>query len=278
MDASDLTIFAYEVTPCGDMPLTTAPVRRDWMDATEQRFAYRCLPLAIANQAGWLIHCPAGFRARWDGGADRRSIVFTSDHGTLDSRVLSHFGYGVITFAIPYLFRTPASVNPWVKGPSNFIKDGVQALEGVVETDWLPATFTMNWKMTRPGHEVHFERGEPICMVVPQARGLAECLVPIRASLASEPVLLGQYEEWSASRDRFLTDLVHGKKEATRQGWQKEYTRGLMPDGRRFIEHQTHLQLKEFSSPTDAVSADTLADTRPLPLGSAGLPRRELCR
>jgi hypothetical protein len=272
MDASDLTIFAYEVSPCGDMPLTTAPVRRDWMDATDQRFAYRCLPLAIANQAGWLIHCPASFRACWDGGPDRRSLAILPDQAPLDSRILSHFGSGIITFSIPYLFRTPASVNLWVKGPSNFIKDGVQALEGVVETDWLPATFTMNWKLTRPGHEVHFERGEPICMVVPQARGLAECLVPVRASLASEPVLQREYEEWSASRDRFLTELVLGKADALRQGWQKDYTRGLMADGRRFVEHQTQLQLKEFSDRGEAISSGRLADRRSVPLGSAGLP------
>jgi hypothetical protein len=272
MDASDLTIFAYEVSPCGDMPLTTAPVRRDWMDATDQRFAYRCLPLAIANQAGWLIHCPVGFRARWDGGTQLRNITFTWDEGEPDSRILTHFGHGVLTFSIPYLFRTPASVNLWVKGPTNFIKDGVQALEGVVETDWLPATFTMNWMFTRPHHEVRFERGEPICMVVPQARGLAECLMPVQTTLTANPDLLRHYEEWSANRDRFLTDLVLGKSEALQQGWQKDYTRGLMPDGRRFIEHQTHLQLKEFTAPDARLNEDTPADTPPGSRDTAGLP------
>ncbi len=272
MDATDLTLFAYEVSPCGDMPLRTAPVRRDWMDATDQRFAYRCLPLAIANQAGWLIHCPAGFRARWDGGPHRHSLSILWDHGEPDSRILSHFGYGVLTFSIPYLFRSPASVNLWVKGPANYLKDGVQALEGVVETDWLPATFTMNWKFTRPGLDVHFERGEPICMVVPQARGLAECLEPVQTAITENPELQRHYLEWSASRDRFLTDLVQGKSEARRLGWQKDYTRGRLPDGRCFVEHQTHLQLKEFAPPGQAPNGRTPADTPAAPLGSAGLP------
>jgi hypothetical protein len=270
MDASDLTLFAYEVSTCADMPLTTAPVRRDWMDATDQRFAYRCLPLAIANQAGWLIHCPVGFRARWNGGSQRQSISLLWDSGVPDTRILSHFGYGVLTFSIPYLFRTPASVSLWVKGPANFLKDGVQALEGIVETDWLPATFTMNWKLTRPGLDVRFEPGEPICMVVPQA--LAECLEPVRAAISDNPDLQRQHAEWSASRDQFLTDLLLGKSGATRQGWQKDYTRGLMPDGRRFVEHQTHLRLKEFAGPGEAVNGRTPAGTRREPLGSAALP------
>jgi len=47
--------------------------------------------------------------------------------------------------------RTPAGVNLWVKGPANMVKNGVQALEGMVETDWTAASLTMNWKLTRVG-------------------------------------------------------------------------------------------------------------------------------
>ena len=45
-----------------------APVERAWMEATDQRFAYRCLPLNIANAFGWEILCPSAFTAAWDGG------------------------------------------------------------------------------------------------------------------------------------------------------------------------------------------------------------------
>ena len=37
-----------------------APVERDWMEATNQRYAYRCLPLNIANAYGWEVLCNAG--------------------------------------------------------------------------------------------------------------------------------------------------------------------------------------------------------------------------
>ncbi|WP_042832409.1 DUF6065 family protein, partial [Xanthomonas citri] len=35
------------------LDIRPAPHERAWMDATEQRYAYRCLPLAIANAHGW---------------------------------------------------------------------------------------------------------------------------------------------------------------------------------------------------------------------------------
>ena len=37
------------------MRLIAAPADRDWMDATPNRFANRCLPLRIAAQAGWFV-------------------------------------------------------------------------------------------------------------------------------------------------------------------------------------------------------------------------------
>ena len=40
-------------------------------------------------------------------------------------------------------------------------KDGIYPLTGVIETDWSPYTFTMNWRFTRRNHRVHFDAGEP---------------------------------------------------------------------------------------------------------------------
>ncbi len=40
------------------------------MDATEDRFAYRCLPLTIANSMGWELLMPFAIAAEWNGGRD----------------------------------------------------------------------------------------------------------------------------------------------------------------------------------------------------------------
>ena len=56
----DMTLIAYPLEPPShlllppSMPLVPAPLRREWMDTSADRYAYRCLPLLIANQAGWL--------------------------------------------------------------------------------------------------------------------------------------------------------------------------------------------------------------------------------
>jgi hypothetical protein len=266
-------LIAYEIHEQQDMPITAAPFDRDWMDSSPDRFAYRCLPLVIANQSGWLIRNPTSFSAIWNGGPYKQDTQLSFDVGAPpppmqfhfststveapqeqasaapvveDPRIMSHFGVGVITISLPYLFRTPPGINLWVKGPTNYIKDGAHPLEGVIETDWLPATFTMNWKLTRPRSRVTFLAGEPICMVVPIPRGLSESMEPLRCPIAADPEVEREFLVWEKGRATFLSDLGRKDSEAVKQGWQKHYFQGKTESGERIPDHQTKLDLKEF--------------------------------
>lgn len=228
-----------------------APVRRDWMDATDSRFANRCLPLLLANQAGWLIPSTCTARISWTGGNRPDSLTVRTDDETSLVRPVSHFGQGVLTWSIPYLFRTSPGYNLLVRGPSNYPKDGVQALDALVETDWFPATFTMNWIMTRPHHTVTFEKGEPICMLIPQRRGEIEQVRPTIRPIADSPDLERRYGKWSRSRMAFISALAKGAQEAVRQGWQRDYFLGRDIDGHEAPEHQMRLRLQTFQDEHD---------------------------
>src|SRR5256885_17090226 len=72
METDGPRLTAYRVSTWPAMRLVPAARARQWMDATRDRFANRCLPLLMANQAGWfaLNHYP--FRATWTGGWDQR--------------------------------------------------------------------------------------------------------------------------------------------------------------------------------------------------------------
>jgi hypothetical protein len=239
-------LVAWELGGQEDMPLEPAASDRAWMDQTHLRYAYRCLPLVIANQAGWIIRNPIDFSARWNGGNQLGDLKLTFPRGSNENRIRSHFGHGILTFTIPYLFRTPPRINLWVKGPANWIKDGVQALEGVVETDWSDATFTMNWAVTRKNHTIRFERGEPICMIVPVPRGLAEELAPERQALESDAEQFARYDNWRESRRIFNEALQRQDPVTVQRGWQRDYMLGMAADGQAVNEHQTRLRIRPF--------------------------------
>jgi hypothetical protein len=220
-----------------------APVTRPWMDAAPEAFAYRCLPLNIANAHGWEVLCPSSFEAFWNGGPRPIDVGIRplDDAGWPG---LSHFGCGVVTFHVGYLVRTEPGYDLWVGGPANAPKDGIIPLTGIVETDWAPYAFTMNWRFTRPNTTVRFERGEPFCSFFPVPRTLLDAVTPEIRDLESDPETQAAFAAWSAKRGQFLVDLPQPGSAAQRQGWQKDYFRGLTPDGRKPVEtHRTRVQL-----------------------------------
>ena len=176
--------MAYELHPRHGVEIVPASPSRDWMNSTSGRFANRCLPLLMANQAGWLILNAATVRVRWHGGDGPDSVEIDHDSQSW-FHPTSHFGHGVITWNIPFLFRTPPGFNLLVRGPANQPKHGIACLEGIVETDWTPATFTINWKFTRRRVWATFKAGEPLCFLVPQRRGELEEFIPRRMTAVS---------------------------------------------------------------------------------------------
>jgi len=111
-------------------------------------------------------------------------------------------------------------------GPFNSPKDAIQPLTGIIETDWSPFTFTMNWKFTRKRAPIAFERDEPFCMVFPMPRGLVEAVEPEFRSMDEEPAVQDAYRTWSESRQAFNEGLKVPGSEAQAQKWQKDYFRG----------------------------------------------------
>lgn len=249
MPPEDRKFYAYRFADEPDMTLKPGPVEREWMDLSDRRQGYRCLPLVMANQSGWVISNPADFVLTWTGGDYPEELKIDFGDNEPHPRVMTHFGHGIVTFRIPWLFRTPPGINLWVKGVSNWTKDGAQPLEAVVETDWAVASFTMNWKMTRLNEPVRFEKGEPICMLVPIPRGLAASLKPAMAPIESNPELEKEYLAWRDSRVQMLEDIKDEPGIAPKN-WQRKYYQGLTQTGKRFPDHETALELGEFE-PTD---------------------------
>jgi hypothetical protein len=245
-----MALVAYKLQRMPHQALVCAPGSRAWMDATDERFAYRCLPLLIANQAGWFLLNDRPFEAMWDGGPERSGVQIRPLSSEPLESVTSHFGSGVITWHVSYLFRTPPGYNLLVRGPANRPKDGVQALEGLVESDWAASTFTMNWKFTRPNHWVRFDRGEPICMLVPQRRGELESFAPEVRDLQDDAEIAEAHRQWAESRARFLSELRERGSPAAAQKWQKHYFQGRSLEGSSTSSHQTVLTLRPFADAT----------------------------
>src|SRR5712692_9353169 len=83
---------AYRLGYSADLSIVPASGDRDWMEATKNGWANRCLPLRVANQAGWLVLNDCEFEATWTGQPQLDSIKFKFRDGKKSIFVSSMFG------------------------------------------------------------------------------------------------------------------------------------------------------------------------------------------
>lgn len=241
-----LTCYAFNEFP---PKLVAARPDRAWMDSFQDRHPYRCLPLSIANANGWEVLMPVPVDVEWNGGVRIEDLQVTAlkplpGGRPLDHFVRSNFSRGIVTFHTDYIFRTDGGWDLLATGPFNMPKYGVSPLTGVMESDWLPYPFTMNWQMLCPGR-VRFEEDEPFCFIFPiPKQALVGCEPEIRR-LDEEPELKRQHEAFRTSRDEFMARLRAGDETAIKEGWQRHYFVGRHPDGTRVGGHLHKLRLKE---------------------------------
>ncbi len=238
-----------------EVPIVPAFSRRAWMSFMNDH-PYRCLPLTMANQMGWFLLNPIGFVAEWEDETEDAQITLAFDEPLPEQHRMytpNSFGNGILTFKVPYVFRTPPGYNLLVRGPVNSPKDGIQSLEGLVESDWIEASFTMNWKFTRAHHPVHFEKGEPFAMITPVRRGEVEQFAPRVQALQENPALSEAFFFWRGKRKKAIRNqalresLAVALKRPRTIKYDLDYLRGQSASGdRKFPQHQTRLKLKPF--------------------------------
>jgi hypothetical protein len=235
--------------------ISPAPTSRSWMSemsGTGNGRPNRCLPMLIANQSGWELHNRCGFTATWVGDGHGADVMIKADtRGTDQFLPVSHFGSGILTWHLPMLFRTPPGYNLLVRGPANRPKDAIFPLEGVVETDWASASFSMSWKLTRKLMPVRFEVDEPFCMIVPQARAGLEEFAPEVRRIESDEDLQRKHALVLSSRNaEKQIEQVARVAAGEPVEWQGDYARGRHIDGEAGApDHQTRRHLRSFVQP-----------------------------
>lgn len=226
-----------------------AKPRREWMDRTPDSYAYRCVPLSAANTMGWEILNPVDCEFRWNG-LTPHTQVFVWREREVRFGPKSHFGSGVVTWELPFLFRTPPDCALVVTGPANHDRAHITPLEGFIRTDWLPFPFTMNWRITTADETIRFEEGEPIARVFPYPLGLLDETAIELCDLSEDADFERRFREWSERRQQNYRERESRAASAPGMGppdlealWNRHYARGAGSD-RAALEHQTVFRCK----------------------------------
>jgi len=234
-------LTAYDLYDDTERPwkISTADASRPWFKLGKDAPA-SCLPLVMASQLGWNVELPTDVHLTWDGTLDKGAIKIGLENIQFAFNILSHFGLGIVTFSIPYLFRTEGNINILARGPANYPVRGLAPLEGLIESYWSPYPFTMNWQMTEPGYKVVLPKGFPICTIVPLDVQIPLDMEPEILALSSVPDLDNKVDAWRKRRDQ---------RQDPYEPRERGYMKGQCPfSGKTEAFHRTRLELREFKT------------------------------
>ena len=230
------------------------------MDETTGKYAYRCLPLSMANQTGWNLYATEDFVVNYNGGQHQRDLSINFEEGAKEF-VTSTFGAGIFTIHTGLLFRTEPEWDMLVTGPINEPNPLATALTGVVETHWCDFTFTMNYKMNSPGW-FRWDKRIPLCQIIPIPHDYSNIETEFE-HISVDPDQEKRYKQWADSRNQIVREVrdLYDKGEdgeivksgQPKTEWEKNYYSGKRKTGERIANHNIKRTFPKFGDIDDDV-------------------------
>ena len=209
--------------------------KRDWFTP----HFYRCLPLTIGNQYGFIIKSEFDLSFVWNGGEEIDAIKFYFNETEKElskkyPRVSSHFGHGILTISPPFWLKTPPGVNLITINPPNYVIPNITVMTGVVETDNLRRNFTFNLKIQIPNIKVTLPAGSPLAAFIPIPRYFGDKFqLKYAEEIFSEDVINEELEaEANSMIHRYEVDPLMPN------GVGKTYFKGEDIYGNKFLDQQ----------------------------------------
>lgn len=200
---------------------------------------YRCLPLVIGNQYGFIVTTEFNFSFQWNGGDGVNDTYFDFDMpqeevDKLSPSISTHFGHGIITVNLPFTLRTPPGINIMTINPPNYIIPNITPMTGVVETDNLRRNFTFNLKIQIPNIKVEVPKGAPIAAFIPVPRYFSD---RFELKFAEELFSEEKIEEEIKTREDFLKHRNEVEPTLPNKVG-RFYFNGKDVYGNKFLDHQ----------------------------------------
>lgn len=218
-------------------PLNTTH-KREWFDS----HFYKCLPLSIGNMQGFIFSVPFDFEVIWNGGnnpSDLNIILHNSEKFNKYIKISSGFGYGIFTIHFPLILKTPPKVNLMTIAPPNYPTPGITPMTGVIESDNLKFTFTLNFKINDINKNIYFKSNTPLMGMIPIPRYFCDSFKLINAYeiLNSEDINKEKEIVKKHTESRQQQNIIF-RKGNNKNKIDKTYFKGEDILGNKFLDHQ----------------------------------------
>lgn len=139
-------------------------IKRDWMDVTSEKHAYRCFPVTQANVVGWNLSCTEDIVFTWDGVNDQtdQHIKITSPEGSYSGR-----GQSTVSLNTSLVFRTDPDVSILTINPVNYFNEDFETMSNLISTSFYDNPLPLAIKAKKANIETVIKAGTPIATIIP---------------------------------------------------------------------------------------------------------------
>jgi hypothetical protein len=204
--------------------------RREWMDDTAEKHAYRCFPVTLTNQLGWGISFPEDITFMWDG------IISTYPDNVkiLQGQKYCSSGRGnaSIQFHTGLTFKTDKDYSLLSMPVPNKFIDGITPYTTLMSSSFFEGELPVVWRITKPFTPITIKAGEPIISVFPiSLTNLQNTTLTVKSikDVARIPKLIEPTEDGAR---------MAAKKTAENGGWTDYYRDGVDYMGNDLGNHE----------------------------------------
>jgi hypothetical protein len=158
----NISVEKFNNSPFDIKPMS---IKRDWMDLTPEKHAYRCFPVTQSNVVGWSLFCNQDIEFVWDGINDTSQDhvqIINAPEGSYSGR-----GQSSISLNTGLVFKTEKDVSIFTINPVNYFSHDFETMSNLISTSFYDNPLPLAIKAKKSGEKVIIKAGTPLATVIP---------------------------------------------------------------------------------------------------------------
>jgi hypothetical protein len=148
-----------------NMKISPMSIKRDWMDATSEKHAYRCFPVTQANVIGWSISCLNDISFIWNGINDQTGNNVKILQG--EETCYTGRGQSTLSFNTGLHFKTTEELSLFTINPVNYFSDDFETMSSLISISFFDNPLPLAIKARSANKEILIKAGTPLATIIP---------------------------------------------------------------------------------------------------------------
>jgi hypothetical protein len=234
--------ISVEKHPWSNMEISPMSIKRDWMDETSEKHAYRCFPVTQANVIGWNLSCLKDIGFIWNGVNSQSGDNVKILQG--EETCYTGRGQSSLSFNTGLYFKTTQNCSLFTINPVNYFSDDFETMSSLISTSFFDNPIPLAIKARSANKEILIKAGTPLATIIPISL----------TSIDNTSIEINKYKDKNRRRERRTFSYGEAAQEINKEGkWTDWYRDAVNEKGESLGKHEVKaLRL----SVTDNASSD----------------------